>query len=645
MGFDKMLSFFNKNLSNISEELYDEPIIVANHIMIDINFIIYNSIKAIETEVNDIILLMCGIPYTDVDIIESRIKYILDRPHWDSCNLMMDGNSIDIIINNFKKSVDNNISNIIQVHLLSSIINYIDNVHVKKFIKSINIFFDGIPAYSKILEQRRRRMKTYLDSKNKKILLNDIVIFNNIINVNDIIYDYNDWVRFLYSTDIMLGPNSQLLLNIANFIHERLKNYYNTCIVTINDSMIPGEADFKIFKYIIDNKLDCDIVIHSCDSDFIFMIIWCQVINIVKFNNLNINYINYMGNAKQLYCAKKIINCLMDKYKYFNNMCDDANINVIFDTLALILMFGNDIMPISYELGCELSLKQLYETHYKLYSENKFIVNVNDVNVISLENLSKWLKYIKEINSFNTIILSRFYKLPFNIVNAVVNIDETVLLNKKGFFLESNSHQSYYNYICSMASNMTDDIFNRPFKMFFEKFSDANDKYIEMTRNTNVKEYLSFYISLCMIYFYNFDLYSPFNLLYYSDVLAPSISMIIEYINTNMNINIIHECHNTLKNPIVEYFNPLSHHIFITPYILNYHIDGIDSMHLEIMLNMIEKEIKNIWYKENSVFNFKNIDPIKFIHISNQLICFYKDYYLIKFSIKFNKTCINYNVN
>ena len=646
MGFDKMLSFFNKNLSNISEELYDKPAVVANHIMIDINFILYNCIKEIEDEVNNIILLICGIPYTDINIIESRIKEILDRPHWESCELIMDGNNIDIIINDFKKSVDYNIESIIQIHLLHSLINSINTTHVKEFIKSINIFFDGIPAYSKILEQRRRRMKSYLDSKNKKKLLSDTIIFNNIINMNDIIYDYNDWVKSLYSVDMLLGPNSELLLNTAKFIEVKLKEYYNNTHynININDSMTPGEADFKIFRYIIDNKLDCDIVIHSCDSDFIFMILWYQVINIVKHNNLNINYINYMGNMKQLYCAKKIINSLMDKYKYFNNITDDVSINIIFDTLAIILMFGNDIMPISYELGCELSLKQLYETHYKLYSNNKLIININDINVISLENLAEWLKYIRDTNSFNIIIMSRFYKLPFNIINDKTTIiDETIPLNNKGFILEKNPHQSYYNYICSTASNNTDDIFNRPFKMFFDKFSEAKDKYIEITKNKNVKDYLSFYISLCMIYFYNFDLYSPFNLLYYGDILAPSISMIIDYIYTSINtINIIQDCYTTLKTPITEYFNPLSHHIFITPYILEYNIDGIEMRHLEIMLNMIEKEIKYIWYRENRVFNLKNIDPGKFIHISNHLICFYKDYYLVKFNILFPVLLIIY---
>ena len=48
MGYDKLLSFFTKNLSNnIIEDLY-KPTIVANHIYFDMNFLVYSSIFNIE---------------------------------------------------------------------------------------------------------------------------------------------------------------------------------------------------------------------------------------------------------------------------------------------------------------------------------------------------------------------------------------------------------------------------------------------------------------------------------------------------------------------------------------------------------------------------------------------------------------------
>lgn len=664
MGFDKMLSFFNKNLPNICDELYDKPYIIANHIMIDINFILYNSINELETQINYIIKLICGIPYTDANIIETNMKKIFIEPHWDLLNLtmeeIMDGNSINEIIKKFKQCVDDNIIKILQIHLYLCVVKYIETTHVKEFIKSINIFFDGIPAYSKILEQRRRRMKTYLDSKNRKQLLKKNIntenIHNGIINEFNILYDYNEWVNSLYSIDIMLGPYSKCTFDIANNLEIKLTKYFENIYVYICNSTINGEADFKIFKYIHDNTLDCDITIHSCDSDFIFMAVWYQVTSIVKHKNININYINHIGNVKQLYCAKKIVDSLLDKYKYINNIIDDVSINIVFDTLSIILLFGNDIMPISYELGCELSLKQLYETHYVLYCVNKFIVSLNNVNIICMENLVEWLTLIKQNNSFSTIILTRFYKLPFNIINNCVEnnktfeevvrsniVNDTTMKNTKGFSLENNTYQSYYNYICNVASTMTNDIFNRPFKIFYEHFNEADSKYIEITKNKNTRSYLFFYVSLCMIFFYNFDLYSPFNLVYYDDILAPSISMIVDYINNNNMSKLINECYIILNTPVTEYFNPISHHIFITPYILEYHVDGIEMRHLETLLNMIEVKINGIWYKENKFFNLKTINPSEFIVFSNNLIKFYKHFYNEKFNK--NKTSITYNVN
>jgi hypothetical protein len=63
-----------------------------------------------------------------------------------------------------------NIIELLGWYIYNSINHHIMTTHPIHFIKSINIFYDGIPTYSKILEQRRRRMKNYLDSKNRKII-------------------------------------------------------------------------------------------------------------------------------------------------------------------------------------------------------------------------------------------------------------------------------------------------------------------------------------------------------------------------------------------------------------------------------------------------------------------------------------------
>ena len=83
-------------------------------------------------------------------------------------NDILDGENIEDIITNFYKFLDENIINLLSWHIYNSINHHIINTHPIQFIKTINMFFDGIPTYSKIIEQRRRRIKSFLDSKNRK---------------------------------------------------------------------------------------------------------------------------------------------------------------------------------------------------------------------------------------------------------------------------------------------------------------------------------------------------------------------------------------------------------------------------------------------------------------------------------------------
>ena len=172
MGYEKLLSFFTKNLStNIVEELYNKPIVVANHIYFDMNFLLYNSIDNIENDINNINMLIFALPYTDIDIIQIKLKQIFNSYHWkkalqdSNVNIfdIMDGNNIDEIFINFDKIIKTHVNDILYWNVLHVLINTINMNHVIQFVQSINLFFDGIPTYGKILEQRRRRMKNYVD--------------------------------------------------------------------------------------------------------------------------------------------------------------------------------------------------------------------------------------------------------------------------------------------------------------------------------------------------------------------------------------------------------------------------------------------------------------------------------------------------
>ena len=218
MGYDKLISFFSKNLPNVCiKELFvnndTEGNIVSNHIFFDISFIIYTCINIIEKEINNIIKIIFSLPYTDNDIINDKLKNILYQKHWKKINLdisdTLDGNNQEEIIKkliNFLNATDdiNKISNINKLlywNILFKLEFMIKKIHVEEYIKSINIFFDGIPSYSKILEQRRRRMKNYLDSQNRKKLFNKFFenIIETIIVEDELIYDYFSWLKHQFS--------------------------------------------------------------------------------------------------------------------------------------------------------------------------------------------------------------------------------------------------------------------------------------------------------------------------------------------------------------------------------------------------------------------------------------------------------------
>ncbi len=650
MGFDKLITFLNKNLPNIGEEVLT-PSIIANHIFIDMNFLIYNSIYELEEEINKIIMIILGVTFTDIDIINEKLNNIFSKDHWIKLNLNMDeiidGSTIEEIILKFNKILNENINRLLCYHLFNSIYNHI-SIHPLQFIKTINIFVDGIPTYSKILEQRRRRMKNYLDSKKRKEFFNEYFknILNSIITEDNISFDYFDWVKNMYSFDKGIGPYSKILNDIVIFINNQMINTFKNIKININNSLNYGESDYKIFKYIIDKKMDCDIAIHSCDSDFIFLILWYQMLSISKYNDTNIMFINYnnlKSSIKTLYYGKKIINNLINKYALINNINEEISINVIYDFLSLLILFENDIMPSSYELGTELSLKLIFETHYDLYINLNFVINLNNINVINFNNLSKWLLNIKQSNSFSTIIVNRFYKTSNN---HEIKLDNMLNLQSydKGFYIEKNSFQSLYNYIVYKSENSNENIFKN-----IESIDECYNKYIKLVENYNIEQYVNLYISLNHIFFNDFNLYTPYNTLYYNDNIAPSIDMIINFIKSNDMITIQEKCFNNFKLfNSNNYFNPISHHLFITPYLLendiytSFNLD-IDEKYIKSFLNVIGTNIKGIWYEEGCDFNIKNINPYIFINLCNKMIKFYKNTFINKLYVDNNLLEINTN--
>lgn len=730
MGFEKLIGFLSRNLSyGCMEDLSlnnSLKKVLANHVYFDLNFIIYHCVIELEEEVNSILKIIYNLPFNyNNNDIEKKIESILDKKYWKNCNLsienILDGDSEKELVDNFKNFLEKNtindypvIFNVLYWKIFLKLSSMINNYHDIKFIETINIFLDGIPSYSKILEQRRRRSKNFLESEIRKKKFDEKFnnMKNNIIVDNDIKYNYFGWLYNKFSINKSIGPTSKLTVGLENFLENNFKNSFSDIIININYGYEHGEADNKIFKEIYNSNADNDIVIHTCDSDLVHQSITQQCYFNIKQKNIFLSVIRYYTRdvrSAQLISAKKIIKLLLKKYNEVNKIKNIEKINylVILDLMLLLCFFGNDHLPSSLEIGCEVSLNYYLTSHYNVYKKNGNIIIFNNGKLkLNVYNLSKWLEEIKKSNSFSLIILNRFYKLPYNLIYFIVdrlkiNIDNFLeeflipfyvyegyynieilknnlevedlryiyynkyktnnenipinpldtnslpdnfkkqyeniknhllkfidffddknvglQINNKIQLIDENSYQDLYKYIYRETVLISQKKYKRFYKPFPYKVVKLNE-YSKYLSNGNEEEYIRFLYYYVKVYMNDMSDFNPCNFMCYKEYSCPSLSNLVLFIQNN-NVNNLYEkwdkyiYENTVDYD--NYFDSISHHLFITPYLKNSsYVDKINNIpKLPLILEELEKEQGCLWFldDESKYLDYREIDPIKFI--------------------------------
>lgn len=512
MGLDRFANFISKSINNdcIEEVFINDNLrpIITNNIIFDLNFLIYQEIIELENEVNDIIKIILCLPWaSDSNLIEKYIKNIFNQPHWklyyENVNFenILDGYNEDEIIHKFLFFITNKIPNnteynlsliefIIFEKIVDTLIYYIDKFHIKQDNdNTVAIFFDGIPSFSKIVEQRRRRLKNYLESIEKKkifklyfdkLLPNNKKLIDNISKNykepidNTLSFDYFKWINNRFSIDKSFGPSCDFIKNLNDFITNKIKNKYPNMNFYISPSSENGESDIKIFKY-ISTKQYGDFCIHTTDSDLIHQILVQQIYYKMINKDITLTVVKYLKNHNllgfaQILDASSIIKNILDLY---NNLIQSLKINkndsptkfevlslnnnykIIWDLCLIFYLFGNDHLPSSLEVGPELGLEYFIVSHYKALNTNTIINLVNNEITFDLNNL---LLLLKEINlnkkeNITRMILQRFFKINSQLINLFVDklklgFDEILL---------------YLNYIAlrdthSVINNQDDEI-------------------------------------------------------------------------------------------------------------------------------------------------------------------------------------------
>ena len=421
--------------------------IISNNIMFDISFLIYQSLIELEEEINNIIKIILSLPFNfSNNIVQEKILEIISEDHWKECKIIFDGDDELEIIKNFKIILNkNNILNtIVSRKIFNNITNNINKIHCVEIIQYINIIFDGIPSFSKVLEQRRRRLRNYIESIERKKKYDEKFkdLENTIEEFNGINYDYFKWLKNRFTIDKSFGPISPIIKFLEEYLYKHLLDKYPNIKIYINQGIYNGEADYKIFKSIYEKNYEGDICIHTIDSDLVHQIIVQQnYFNIInKDIKLSVVRYNYKNNHIQYIEASKIIKNI-DKV-YFEISNKNNNKHIIYDICLLFLFFGNDHLPSSYEIGPEMSIEYFLKIHLKIFNNERTIIRVENNDVIfSYDDFCLYLKEINKNNELNKtkILLTRFFKINYNLLNYFtekqeLTLNQLVELSKKILF-------------------------------------------------------------------------------------------------------------------------------------------------------------------------------------------------------------------
>jgi hypothetical protein len=484
MGLDRFAKFISKiiNIDGSEDLNINNSVrkIVTNNVIFDINFLIYQKIIDIENEINDIIKVILCLPFSlnNRHLLENYLKNVFNQDHWKHCGLtfnietIFDGYNEDDIIKNFilyltSNNTQNNLELVIYEKINTTIIKYIEKIHHNNYLQSIALFFDGIPSVSKIIEQRKRRMKNYLESIEKKKIFNKYfdnlnvnitklidTITNNHFDknidiklINMITYDYFKWIQYRFSINKSICPASLFINNLELYLHNKLSSYYSKLKIYINSSKENGESDFKIFKYISTINLPGDYCIHTTDSDIIHEIIVQQTYYKIISKDINLSVIRYLNKNEniQYIDANILIKTMMEMYNNTNNIKNN-NYKIIWDLCFIFLFFGNDHLPSSIEVGPELGFEFYFKCHYNSLGKTNFINNKKSYINIDLKQFNLFLKEIFKTKDKNItkIILQRFFKINNSLISILIdrlNLDfDKLLIFLKNFIIYQSLH-------------------------------------------------------------------------------------------------------------------------------------------------------------------------------------------------------------
>jgi 5'-3' exonuclease len=293
----------------------------------------------------------------------------------------------------------------IEKAIIQEIKNYI--LYLMELVKCnlVYISFDGIPTFSKILEQKRRRY------------IGDFI--------DMLLSKYPSKVSFNKS---MISTGTVFMKNVIKTLKET--NFPVKTIISDTNEL--GEGEFKIVKYVNQHKLN-DFIIYSPDAD---LIILCLIlynshrkIKILRFDQntkvLNIIYINRLVKYFVDYKEDKIIKNI-DNRRY------------ILDLAMMFTIFGNDFLPRLEDININMDLYLILDGYLINYVDHGYILS--DSLEIDPKSFYFYLLFLSKYEGFllkRNANMAKYQNYNYaNIVNLYLDAKEKKYNESMIFYLD-----------------------------------------------------------------------------------------------------------------------------------------------------------------------------------------------------------------
>ena len=311
--------------------------------------------------------------------------------------------------------------------LIQEVLKYIDLIF--DFVKPTELFYisiDGMPPRSKMIQQRNRRFMS--SWRNKKLI--DILEKENTLELNSEINKIkNEW------NSSAISPGTKFMNALSEAINTKIttEKKYKYIKSILSDSHHSGEGEFKIFKYIYDNKINENLsknnVIYGLDADLIMLSL---------ISNTNIYLLREpmfldLINKEDPFLYVNINNLKKNICIYYKQYFPTDNTYLINYYVFLCFLLGNDFIPHLSFLNLKNNGLEILLQYYKKIS------NEIGENILFITKTKKTVKY--QIN-YN------FLSILFNYLSQIEDKElfecSEKYYNKRPYIKKCSSKIEYY---------------------------------------------------------------------------------------------------------------------------------------------------------------------------------------------------------